>query len=171
MTILICWHFLAFVLRAKFNTDEFWHTLKPARVPDQLSGEAHPPARVWSDGSQMEELQGAAEWSGEWLSGERSCLCSLIPFPVHGPAQQRHLGFCLDCHAPDSSGHTWSSAALCGCTMVPPSAIRLALVYLLIWSLWVLYSFKWFLKLWAVGSLQEKKPKTFSLSLVEFYML
>lgn len=91
MTILICWHFLAFVLRAKFNTDEFWHALKPARVPDQLSGEAHPPARVWSDGSQMEELQGAAEWSGEWLSGERSCLCSLIPFPVHGPAQQRDI--------------------------------------------------------------------------------
>lgn len=138
MTILICWHFLAFVLHAKFNTDAFWHTLKPAHVPDQLSGEAHPPGRVWSDGSQMEELQDAAEliW---WMALRREVL-SLLPHPLPyawSCSPERHLGFCLDCHAPDSRGHTWSSAALCGCTMVPPSAIRLALIYLLIWSLYI----------------------------------
>lgn len=173
-TIFICWHFVAFVLLAKFNTDEFWHTIKPAHVPDQLfgGGTSSWQSVIWCvpDG-RVTGCSWADLVNGSWERG----LVSLLIHPLlyaWSCSAERYLRFCLDCHAPGSSGHTWvSSAASCGCTMIAPSPVRLALIYLLIWSLWEYIYFKWFPKLWPVGRLQQSLEKNpFPLSLVEFFM-
>lgn len=54
-----------------------------------LLKEVYPLVRVRCDGSQMEELWAAAELSQQVALRRRVLsLCSLIPFPMHGPAKQ-----------------------------------------------------------------------------------
>lgn len=101
-TILICWHSVAFVLLAKFNTDEFWHTIKPAHVPDQCfgGGTSSWQSVMWwvPDGrdtgcSRVDLVNGSQE------RGPVSLLTHPLPYAWSCSAE-RYLGFCLDCQAP-----------------------------------------------------------------------
>lgn len=134
----------------------------------------------------MEASQGAAEPTQQTaLQREVLSLCSLVPFLIRGPTQQRAIQdfawiSVLQQHAQLGWGReelessflaavAVRSAASCRCTMICINLFRLTLKCLLIQSLWWCVDFKWFPELWPVGKLQQSlEKKTFPLTSVEF---